>query len=384
MWLKLFAWTVILLSLLAGVWGLYMRLMVGEESLALGSYMVWGLWVAMYIFFMGNAAGMAFMASLDLTFRIRLFAGLGRLFVLASLISLMAGLLHIGLDVGHPLRVWRFFLTPNFSSLMTQIVWLYSIFGAITLLLLITLFLPGNRVPVSREHAIKILSILSALVGLASTGAVGALLGVQAARPFWHVGLFPVQFPIFALASGAALALVLVAIFGDRKSQEYHRVITTLAVATIVFQFVKLYFLWADLSQSVYSGIPDNVFAVEALIFGKYWYGFWILQMMIGSVIPLIVLFQKRLRQNWFWVATAGVCILVGFAVARFNFILPALAVPAMEAIEQAYVDPRLTFNYFPSLAEWAYITGVTGFATALFYIVAGRLRLVGLGNQGK
>jgi len=105
-------------------------------------------------------------------------------------------------------RIWKIYLQGNPSSVMWQMVWGYTFFGIIIAVSLILVL----RDPASRW--LKPLMILGLFVSFFVSGAVGALLGVQAARPFWHVGLFPVQFPVFSLASGTAMLLAVLAFFG--------------------------------------------------------------------------------------------------------------------------------------------------------------------------
>ncbi|PKH47766.1 molybdopterin oxidoreductase, partial [Dehalococcoides mccartyi] len=102
---KRIALGILILSLAAGVWGFLMLLNNGQQMLGLGSFVVWGLWMALYVFFASTAAGMFFIASLDLLFKVKTFAGTGKIFMLASLASLGAGLIHILINEGRPERV---------------------------------------------------------------------------------------------------------------------------------------------------------------------------------------------------------------------------------------------------------------------------------------
>src|SRR3990172_9152897 len=52
------------LLLLVGLWGFYVRLSSGHEQAAYGSYVVWGLWVAEYVFFAGLAGGLLVLVTL--------------------------------------------------------------------------------------------------------------------------------------------------------------------------------------------------------------------------------------------------------------------------------------------------------------------------------
>lgn len=262
-------WALAGLALLVGLWGLYERLAFGHESMAYGSYVVWGLWVAMYLFFAGVAAGGFLVAVLDYLFDVKIFRGLGRLFLFASFLALVAGLLHIWFDLGHMERVWRLLLTPSLSSVMVHMIWFYTAFTILVLVILAVDWWQGSR------RLIKWLSALGIPLAIAFSGGVGALLGVQIARPFWHVGLFPVQFPVFSLASGVALVALIVAVFVDGSNpaqrERNGHLLNILGITTIVLTVVKLYFLWADFSQSLYAGLPANVQAVQAVLFGPHW-----------------------------------------------------------------------------------------------------------------
>ena len=363
---------------LIGLWGFFGRLTTGHEQAAYGSYVVWGLWVAQYIFFVGMAGGLFLFASLDYLFGLRPFVGLGRVALFTALVSLGAGLFSIWLDLGHPLRIWKVYLNPNFQSVMTQIVWGYTVFGLLTLAALaLTL---GRGAP---RAALKLLLVVGVVLALFLSGGVGALFGVIGSRPFWHVGLLPVQFPVFSVASGAAALLVVVGLFTDGRDPLRASRLWTLGLITVGLQLAKLYFLWADFSQSLYSGIPQNVDAVNALLYGSYWWAFWLLQLLAGSLIPIAVLALPRLARNGAAAASAGLLALMGFAVARVNIVLPALAVPEFEALAKAFVEPRLQFSYFPSATEWAVSAGIVGLAGLVFLVGLDRLPLLATEKEG-
>jgi protein NrfD len=351
------------LALLIGIWGFYIRITTGHQEANYGSYIVWGLWVAMYLFFTGIAAGGFVLATLDYLFEIPIFKGLGKTALLGAFVSLGAGLLSIWLDLGHMDRIWKIYFQGNSSSVMWQMVWGYTLFG----LLIVTSLYFAVQSPDSKW--LRILMILGLPLALFVSGAVGALLGVQAARPFWHVGLFPVQFPIFSLASGVAMLLAAVGLFGKQDDPNRASQLKVLVIMSVVLQAIKLYFLWADFSQSIYGNVPFNIQAVNEVLFGEYWYAFWILQLGLGSLVPIIVLVQPKLATNGFWAGIMGILILLGFAVARANIIFPALSVPELDALTTAFTGPHLTFDYFPSMMEWAVTLGTVGLATLGFLI---------------
>lgn len=361
--LKKLAYAFSALALLIGLWGLYDRFAYGHENAAYGSYVVWGLWVAMYLFFAGTAAGGFMIATLDYLFHIPVFKGIGKVALWGALVSLGAALFSIWLDLGHPERVWKVYLQGNPNSVMFQMVWGYTIFGLVILLSLIL----SIRKPESPW--LKVLMWLGLPISLFVSGAVGALLGVNASRPFWHVGLFPVQFPVFSLASGAAMMLMILGLFGPREDPHRQQQLWILSLISVALLVVKLYFMWADYSQSVYGGIPMNVQAVNQVLFGEYWWAFWILQILIGSLVPLVVLVQPKLARHNGWAGWMGLLLLVGYAVARGLIVFPGLSVPELQQLTTAFSGPHLTFEYFPSLMEWAVTLGTIGLATLGFLL---------------
>lgn len=359
------------LLLLLGLAALFLRVANGHRDAAYGSYVVWGLWVAMYLFFAGVAAGAFMVASLDLLFRVDAFQGTGRTALWVAITSLGGALLSIWLDLGHMVRIWRVYFQPHFDSVMTQMVWGYTLFG---LILLAALVLAIRRPGSGAQRAVMIAGLVASLF---LSGAVGALLGVAASRPFWHIGLLPVQFPFFSAASGAAALLAVIGLFGSPEDPRRARQLRILGLATVVLAGVKLYFLWADFSQSMYGKVPHNVAAVEALLFGTHWWAFWILQILLGTLVPMVALAPMGLASprtaGWM-----GLLVLVGLAVARANIVLPALTVPELEALTRAFSGPRLQFSYFPSLMEWGVTLGITGLVTLAFLVGSERLPLRG------
>ena len=224
-----------------------------------------------------------------------------------------------------------------------------------------------------RKASDTLLSIVVAVgipLALFLSSAVGALLGVAAARPFWHVGLFPVQFPVFSVASAAAMLLVLVVLVGPKEDSQRRQLLWTLAITSVALQVIKIFFLWADLSQSYYGGAPQNQDAIEALISGQYWWAFWIFQILIGSVLPILILVQPRLARQPALALTAGAMILFGLVVARMNILLPALVVPQLTGLEDAYVNPHLSLDYFPSVMEWQVFVFILALAVGAFFVV--------------
>src|SRR5512139_2038207 len=282
------------LAFLVGVWGIYIRLFVGERDVNYGSYVVWGLWVAMYLFFAGAATGSYMFATMEYLFHIKLFKGTGKAALWSALICMPAALATIGMDLGHMERIIKVYLSPNPSSLLAQMVWGYTSF---ILVILVTMWLVYNK---AESKLTKWVLGIGLFLSIFLSGGVGALLGVNASRAYWHVGLLPVQFPIFSMATGFALLLIVLGWFAP-KNENRPEQLKVIGMVVVVLLLVKTYFVWSDFSQSIYAGVPQNVEAVQAVLFGPYSWQFWAVQIGLGTILPMVVLTQPKLAGNGTW-----------------------------------------------------------------------------------
>jgi len=315
------------------------------------------------------------LATLDYLFNVRLFKGTGRYALWVALVTMPAALITIAFDLGHMERVWKVYLNPNFGAPMAQLVWGYSLF----LLTVIVSLILAARWP--GGLSMKLTMGIGLFLAIFLSGGVGALLGVNASRPGWHNGMLPAQFPIFSLTSGVAVMMIVIGWFTPESEIRSQR-LRVLSIAMIVLILVKAYYLWTDFSLAVYSGVPDAVEGVNLILFGPYAWAFWGLQLLLGMLIPLFVLLVPRISRSAFLVGLIGVCVLIGFAVARSNIIFPALAIPELKGLIDAFHGPHLNFNYAPSLMEWSVTVGVVGLSTLAFLLGTDLLPLLKQSNE--
>jgi protein NrfD len=359
-----------IVALVLGLYGFASRMLYGERDVNYGSYVNWGLWVAMYLFFAGLAAGSFMIASLDYLFDVSLFRGTGRYALWATVVTLPAALVFIGFDLGHMERIWKVYLQPSFSSLLAQLVWSYTTFLVVAVIALALVFL-------DRTRWLKAVMAMGLVLAVFVSGGVGALLGVNAGRVSFHSAMLPAQFPVLNLISGVALLVVLVGFFGVvADAQRRVRLLRTLSVALVALLLVKVYFLWVDYSQVLYSQVPEATAVAELVLFGPYAWAFWILQVGLGMLVPAIVLLLPGTARNGLLAGLMGVAVLVGLAVGRTAIIFPALAIPELEGLAEAFSGPGLGFDYVPSLMEWSVTIGIIGMATLAYLIGTDRLSI--------
>ena len=388
------AWIVTITLFLVGLVGLYQRITLGHEVANYGSYIPWGLWVAAYIYFIGLSAGAFLLSTLVYVFRVQRLEKIGKLALFTALVTLVAAMFSIWLDLGRPERAWELVLRTNFRSIMGWMIWFYL---AYFILLLVELWFamrvdliacsdaPGIKGALCRlltfgqrdvsparlerdARILRVLGILGVPLAVAFHGGVGALFGVVGARPYWHSGLTPIAFLAGALTSGGALLVFVTALWGPNPGSEEHRdLVTFLGQIVAGLLAFDLLLEWAEYSIGLYSAIPAEVESLRLVLFGPYWWVFWIVHLLLGAVVPLLILvFRGRSVPL---VATAGALIAATFLSVRLNIVLPGLAVEEIYGLRNAFYGPGLTFEYFPSLAEWLFFLWTVALAALLFLI---------------
>jgi molybdopterin-containing oxidoreductase family membrane subunit len=124
---------------------------------------------------------------------------------------------------------------------------------------------------------------------------------------------------------------------------------------------------WAEYSTQMYAAIPAHTASLELVLFGQYWWVFWIVHLLIGSVIPILIL--VLVRNNVAAIATATALIAATFLSVRLNIVIPALAIEELEGLKHAFTGPGLSFDYFPSTMEWLFFVWTVSLAGLLFLI---------------
>ncbi len=347
----------------AGAFGVYQIAAVGHKTTATGSYIPWGLGVALYIFFVESAAGMHLASSLGTVFGWGPFVRIIKLNLFLSFIFAIGGLSLIWLDLGRPERLWEFYLRPNFSSPMNFMAWVYAAFMLLQACQLAWEFRADRRraqgLPLSPAEEGRHLAVRRTLgyigipVAVALSSGVGFLVGNPASQLYFQVGLYPLHFIATALASGAAILALVSALFLAHRDAEMRRLAVIAGQLTLVGVIGEGLFIFFDLFVSVYGGVPRLVDSVMAVLTGPYAWAFWLFQVGIGMAIPFLVLINPRLSVRPGWIGAAGFMVAFGFVVVRLNAVLPAFVVPQLNGLPKAFVNPRLSIEYFPSVAEW-------------------------------
>jgi molybdopterin-containing oxidoreductase family membrane subunit len=199
-------------------------------------------------------------------------------------------------------------------------------------------------------------------------GAEGSLFGVVGARALWESGLTPILFLVEGAFSGVALVLFLSVLFGEREPQPFLRNLTIALLATVLALEISEYF------TAFYANIPAKTASLQIILFGEYWWVFWIAHLGLGLFLPLILLAAASKNQTA--LAVSGALAALMAITTKLNLVIPALTVPEFEGLRTAYVGPGLSLNYFPTTTEWLVAIWAVSLAGLIF--LAGYRLLMG------
>jgi len=390
-----------ILGLLIGTGGLINFFIHGKSTLALGSYIPWGLWVSLYTFFLGLTAGAFLITILTYVFRIKVFYGIGPLAAFTVVVVIICEMIIITLDLGHPVRMYRLLITPGFKSM---IFWMVVFTMAMLIIYILeTYYLlreeiihwsqdPGiknrkiyqslalGRTAYTEEdrqqdqRRVRLLSLLSIPVGLFFYGSNGAVFAVLLNRPIWNSTLTPLLFIISALVSGGALIVLLTFMF-KRDDNVIHLLGLTIRFLLVVMLILEfLHFFISYQWDVVYI-----VAALDLVLYGPYWWNFWIVHIAVGSLLPLYLMifypYNSRL------LAWACFLIVFTFIAFRLNFVIPDQAVYKLEGLDASYFHDRLRTAYVPNLTEWLVSLWVISLGLLAFLLGARWLPVIQAGR---
>ena len=352
-WLVLLVW---------GLIGVFQRMTTGELTLNYGSYIPWGLWVAGKVYFVGLAIGASLLAWSIYAFNIQPLKPLARTSLLISIATIIAGLLVIAFDLGHMWRLYEVYTRPNFSSLLAIASWLtlaYLVFLVIVL---------GIDLKSGREtgNVPRVWGWIGIIFAITFSGANGAEFATMVSSPYWHSSIGPILSIGGALLSGIALVLTVSALIttDDGIDKQMIRILSRTVIGLILFVLVLE---WSEYSVAMWYGRGGDTISISSILFGHYWYVFWIVHLAIGSILPLFILLWQP--ANRLTAGFSGALVAITYMAVRLNHVIPGQITPAMKGLQEAYTDKWLTFKYFPSPTEWAVFAFSVAVCIALFWL---------------
>ncbi len=335
----------------------------GHHITGMTNRIVWGLPHVCAIFLILAASGALNVASVASVFGRSDYKPLAPLSALVAIASLAGGLAVLVLDLGRPDRLIVAMLHQNPFSIFAWNVLLYTGFVAVVGVYLWTMLVRRQN---RHTEAAGVMALVWRLV---LTTGTGSIFGLLAGRAAFHSAMMAPLFVAASLADGLAVFMLvlagLAALGGPAPDaalrQRLGRLLGILAASSLYFALVlHLTWLYAPESRAV-SGFLLLQGGVFPLLF---WGG----QVVLGTAVPLWLLFRREGRE----VTAASLVALGGLAQLGVLLIggqaVPHSLLPGWK-LHSAFGDGSAA-AYVPSMPEA--LLGISGFAVALLLVLLG------------
>lgn len=210
---------------------------------------------------------------------------------------------------------------------MTSMFAINSIwYGGYILLMIVYLWL----VMEGKTRLAMIIGTIDVLWAIGVHSFTGAIFGLIGTREILFSPIKPFEFIAAALTSGTALlTVVVVAAFKFNNRYLDKKVIFSLGRLLSYIIIVLLVMVFFDKLTHIYFPAREGS---TFLLTGPYWWLFWIFQIGLGLIVPLVILFHPRAGQSIKGVVIASISVVIGVLGER-----AALVIPGAAQIQQLY-----------------------------------------------
>ena len=357
--------------------GMYME-HHGHYVTGMNNQIVWGMPHVFAVYLIIAASGALNVASIASVFGRAVYKPLAPLSALLSIALLVGGLAVLVLDLGRPDRliIAMTYLNPKSIFAWNQI--LYTGFIVITLVYIWCML---ERRMQTHTRAVGILAFVWRF---ALTTGTGLIFGFLVARQAYDAAVLAPLFIVMSLAAGMAVyILALIVTYAATGRALGAAILRRLSNLLSIFVCAVLYFVLVYHLANLYA---TEHHAIEAFILfgenggGVYAMVFWGLQILLGGVVPLALLWTPLIKRRAI-LALACALVIIGGLAQMFVIIIggqayPLDIFPGMEVIASGFMDGAVA-TYSPSLPELLLGAGA-GFGIALFIVAVG-INILGL-----
>jgi len=350
------------LLVLAGLAAAWTMEHQGHHITGMTNRIVWGTPHVFAVFLIVAASGALNVASIASVFGRAPYKPLARLSGLLAFTLLVGGLAVLVLDLGRPERLTVAMTHYNFKSIFAWNIFLYTGFFAVVAVYLWTMF--ERRM---NRHSGRV-GLVAFVWRLVLTTGTGSIFGFLVARQAYDSALLAPLFIVMSFSFGLAVfVLVLIAACRGSNRPLGEALLERLGRLLGVFVAAVLYFVAVYHLTNLYVARQHEVERFVLLEGGVYTALFWVGQVLIGGVVPLVLLFAPAFRRSVRAGAAAAACVILGGLAQIYVLIIGGQAFPQLmfpgKEVSSSFFD-GVVAAYAPSLPEVA--LGVGGLALAL------------------
>ncbi len=356
------------LILCAGLAAAYFMESNGHIVTGMNDQIVWGMPHVFAVFLIVAASGAVNVASVSSVFNRAEYKPYARLSGLLSIALLIGGLSVLVLDLGHPDRLIVAMTTYNFKSIFAWNIYLYVGFLAIVAAYL---FVMMDRQAAKSAALGKAAGGLAFVWRLILTTGTGSIFGWLTAREAYDAAIMAPLFIAASLLYGMAFAVLVFTVMSRQAEENLvsDEMMRRFGRLLVIFALAVLYFTAVQHLANIYVSKRHGIERFLLLEGGVYTAVFWVGQILLGSVLPLIIL--AAASRNRVAIAGASALFLLGGLAQMYVVIVggqayPLNLFPGME-VTSTFQDGQIA-RYVPSMPE--VLLGVSGISIAM--LIAG------------
>lgn len=334
----------------AGMYAAYYIEEHGHVVTGMNNHIVWGLPHVFAIFMIVAASGVLNVASVGSVFGKHVYKARAPLAGLLSIALLAGGLTVLMLDLGRPDRVIVAATHYNPTSVFAWNVLLYSGLFATVALYLWTM-MEKRMNPWSKPAGLLVFAWRIIL-----TTGTGLIFAFLVARQAYASAVLPPMFIVLSFAWGLAVFLIVQSVMFSWNELELNPAIQKRLKNLLgIFIVGALYFVAAYHLTNLYFARQTAFEHFILLNGGIYPWLFWGGYVLLGSALPLLLIFHPALGKTRCVLAASALVILGAFALL-YVFIIGGQAFPleifsGYEVISSSFGDGQIA-SYAPSLPE--------------------------------
>lgn len=341
----------------------------GHIVTGMDNQIVWGLPHVFAIFLIVAASGALNIASIGSVFGKVHYKPMARMSALLSIALLVGGLAVLVLDLGRPDRLIVAMTKFNFTSIFTWNILLYTGFIGIVAVYIYTQMQRGLP-----AYAMKTAGLAAFIWRLILTTGTGSIFGWLVARQAYDAAIMAPLFIVLSFAIGMAIFLLVIMGVTQMTGRAFGAELRTrLARLMGVFIAVVLYFTTVQHVTNIYAAEHWGVETFILLEGGIYTTLFWGVQVLLGGLLPLVILFHPSLGKQASMVVFASLLVVAGGFAQLYVIVIGGQAYPleifpgydTSSSFADGVVSP-----YTPSILEL--ILGLGGVALALAITIIG------------
>jgi Ni/Fe-hydrogenase subunit HybB-like protein len=346
----------------------------------------WGLWIGIDLSSIALAAGAFTISALVYLLRIKKLMPVAKTAVYLGLLGYTMAVLSLLLDIGRPDRFWHSMAYWNIHSPLWEVTMCVTLYLSV-LALEVTPIVGSSDMIQSRWPGIgsrmvsvhklaPILAIVGLCLSMLHQTSLGVTYGVLRGRYAWNRPTVAVLFIVSAVAAGPAMVVF--------ASQVTSRITSKAKIKPDLLNIVAKYIGWVLIGY-LFLRVWDLLFLSYSVgeIGGETWQyltqgplaiNFWVGEMAIGIIIPMIILLIPSWRKNPRLQIPATAMVVIGLILYRWDTNMLG------QMVVYSYLPHETTAlftSYFPSLVEIGAGLGVIAYGLLAFTIGVRYFRII-------